>query len=274
VLAAVLIAALIWWERRAKEPTLPPRIFATTRFKLLTASVSMQAIAMYAAWALMPIFLQVVTGTSATNTGLLLLPFVLGNTVASVITGRLVARTGHIKWAPVTGQVISGVAFFLYITMGTGTSLATASVYMGIAGFGIGMTLQTAMIMGQAVVDRRDLGTATAAIAFFRNLGQAAGAAIGLGVLNSQLNHNLDHALSPDVRRNLPADALQGSPKAIRELSPDVRHAVVNSFADALHTAFMVTFPTAVVGLVLFIFVKKMKLADRHVIETTPPPEF
>jgi EmrB/QacA subfamily drug resistance transporter len=265
--AAVLTSVLIWWERRTDEPLLPPRLFANARFNLLVGSTLLAAIAMYSGWALMPIFLQVVTGASATNSGVLVLPFVAGNTIASLVTGRIVARTGRAKWAPVLGQLIAAGGFFLYTTMDAETTRFTASVFMAVAGFGLGMALQIVMVIGQSIVDPGDLGAGTAMIAFFRNLGSSFGAAIGLGTLNSQLSHNLDLRLGPGQLARLPSEALQGSPAAIRGLAPGVRHAVVAAFADALHSAFVVTFPTALAGLALFLFVRHVRLGDRLVIE-------
>lgn len=257
--SSALTAALIVVERRAAEPIIPPRFFHHRRFNLVSLSTVLYNAAIQAAWTLMPIFFQVVKGASATVSGLLVLPFVIGTTISSIVTGRLISRTGRYKWAALTGQVLTAVAFTLYASMSTSTSRANATIYMAIAGLGIGCVLNPLVVIVQNTVDAEDLGAATAATGLFRSLGSAFGAAIGLGIYSGHLAGNL--------RRShltyLPKAAQQGEPAVIRTLPAPARHALIDAFEHALRSAFALTAPTVVAALALMLVMRDLS-HDQH----------
>ena len=266
--SAVMVASLIVVERRAAEPALPMRFFANARFSLMSVASVVFNLAIQAAWILMPIWFQVVTGASATVSGLLVLPFVIGNTLAAISSGRLISRWGRYKWAPVLGQALTLGAFILYATMSTGTSRLTATIYMAVAGIGIGFVLNVIGVIIQNSVSVRDLGAATGALGLFRSIGASFGAAVGLGVYSSHLVHALRAALPPAVARHVPAAALQGAPGAIRALRPPVHGQVVGAFAAALHSAYLVAAPCVAVALVITLVMRELPPSGQE--ETGP----
>lgn len=249
--SAALAGLLVVVERRAVEPVMPPRFFGHARFNLVAVITVLYNAAIQAAWILMPIFFQVVKGASATVSGLLILPFVAGTTVASIVTGRLISRTGRYKWAALLGQVLTAAAFVLYATMTVGTGRFQATVYMAVAGLGIGCVLNPLIVIVQNTVATEDLGAATAATGLFRSLGSAFGAAVGLGVYGGRLAHDLSSTLTGPELSSVPRAALQGSPSAIRTLSPAVRHTLIGVFDHALHSAYLLTAPAVMVSILL-----------------------
>ena len=118
---------------------------------------------MFGAIVFLPLFLQVVTGASATNSGLLLLPLMLGLLVASVGSGRLISRTGRYKHFPVAGTATMAVGLYLLSTMDVTTTRATTAVFMVVLGLGIGMVMQVLVLAVQNDVAYADLGVATSA---------------------------------------------------------------------------------------------------------------
>jgi len=261
-ISAVLGGAFLLVERRAAEPVLPLRFFANARFSLMSAATVVFNLAIQAAWILMPLWFQVVTGASATVSGLLVLPFVFGNTLAAISSGRLVSRSGRYKWAPVLGQALTLGAFCLYATMGTGTSRLVATIYMAVAGIGIGFVLNVVSVIVQNSVELRDIGAATGSLGLFRSIGSSFGAAVGLGVYSSHLAHAL-RGLPAGVVRHVPAAALQGAPGAIRALAPPVHAQVVGAFASALHAGYLVAAPCVLVGLLITLAMRDLPPSGR-----------
>ena len=250
----VMTGLLVMVERRATEPIVPPRFFQHRRFNLVSLTTVLYNAAIQAAWTLMPIFFQVVKGASATVSGLLVLPFVIGTTVSSITTGRLISRTGRYKWAALTGQALTALAFIFYASMTTGTSRLQATIYMAIAGLGIGCVLNPLVVIVQNTVDAEDLGAATAATGLFRSLGSAFGAAIGLGVYTGHLAQNLRRS----QLTYLPKAAQQGEPAVIRGLPGPARHELIDAFAHALRSAFVLTAPTVLVALALTLLMRDL----------------
>ncbi|HKZ18696.1 MAG TPA: MDR family MFS transporter [Acidimicrobiia bacterium] len=254
----VLVALLfLWWERRAQEPILPPRLFRNRTFALTSASGFIIGLAMFGGIVFLPLFLQVVVGASATNSGLLLIPMMVGIIGSSVIGGRLITHSGRYKIFPVIGSALATLAFFLLSTMGVGTVLFTASVYMFILGVGVGMIMPVLVLAVQNAVDHSDLGVATSSNNFFRSLGGAFGTALLGAVFTSQLTKALA-GLVPEGG----SGQLTSSPAAIAALPEAVRTQVVEAFASSIGTVFLVALPFTVLALVLALMTPELPLRE------------
>jgi EmrB/QacA subfamily drug resistance transporter len=259
VVAAVLLVALVIRERRAASPFLSLDFFANRYYSALIASSFLLSIAMYAAWVLLPLFLQIVLGATAANSGILLLPFIIANSASALVAGRLVARLGRAKGTLLAGISIAAAGYLLYGTMGVGTQRWLVSAWMAITGIGVGLAMQNYVVMLQAAVSEQDLGVATAILTFFRNLGYSLGAAIGLSIYDTEAARNLGR-LPGSLRNAVSAGASAGGPAAIRALPAEVRREVVGAFSGSLRLAFALTAPTAVVALLAVLFVTNVRL--------------
>ncbi len=257
--AALLLIALVIRERRTSSPFLSLEFFANRYYTALIASSFLLSVAMYAAWVLLPVFLQIVSGANATNSGILLLPFIVANSAAALFSGRLVARRGRAKGTLLAGIGIAAAGYLLYGTMGVGTQRLLVSTWMAVTGIGVGLAMQNYVVMLQAAVSEPDLGAATAILTFFRNLGYSLGAAIGLSIYETEVARNLGR-LPGSVRSGITASASQGGPAAIRALPALVRRDVVGAFSGSLHLAFAWTAPTAVVALLAVLFIANVRL--------------
>ena len=158
VAGAVLLAAFVLQERRAAEPILPPRLFRNPVFDVSAGALFIVGVAMFGAIIYLPVFLQIVTGASATNSGLLLLPLMLGIIAASVTSGRIISRTGRYKVFPVTGTAVMTVGLWLLSLMDTRTSRLNAALDMVVLGLGLGMVMQVLILVVQNSSEPRDLG--------------------------------------------------------------------------------------------------------------------
>ena len=197
-LAAGALAVFVVVERRAAEPIVPLRLFG--RRMVLAAAVTgfLAGMAMFGAISFVPLYLQVVSGMSATEAGVVLIPFVLGWVAMSITSARLVLRIGY-RVVVLAGMVCLTVGFLLLTRWSASLTLGLAMRDALVGGIGMGLTMVPMLIAVQSTVTRADLGAATAMIQFFRTIGGA----IGLSVMGTVMAWRLSTGLSR-------ADALHG----------------------------------------------------------------
>ena len=134
--ALALVAAFIAVERRATDPILPLRLFGVRTFVLASGIGLLLNVAMFGVISFLPLFLQTVNGASATDSGLLLAPLMIGLLLASILAGRAVTRTGHYRRFPVAGTAITTLAMVLLAGLDAGSSRLESATYMVVAGVG------------------------------------------------------------------------------------------------------------------------------------------
>jgi Major Facilitator Superfamily len=222
-------------------------------------------IAMFGAISYLPTYLQIVTGVSATGSGLLLLPLIAGLLITSISSGRLIARTGHYKAYPVAGTALAAAAgLYLLSTMSAGTSHLASSLYLLVLGLGIGLFLQVMVLIVQNTAARRDLGAATASVNFARQIGSS----IGVALIGALFIHRLDGQLGA----HLPASgaghlsAAQVSsitPQGLAQLPAPLRHVIALAFAHALPPLYAYLIPLLAVAFVLALILKEIPLRTR-----------
>jgi EmrB/QacA subfamily drug resistance transporter len=278
VAGAVLLAAFVAVERRVEEPVLPPKLFRNRVFTVATSIMFIVGLAMFGGIIYLPLFLQVVTGRSATNAGLLLLPLFLGLMFTAIVSGRVISRTGRYKAFPVAGMLVMAAGMYLLSTMGTTTTTVEASAYMIVLGLGLGMVMQVLVLAVQNAVDPRDLGTATGAATFLRSMGGSFGVALFGAVLSNQLASNLADLLpGGHLPPGISPDTLKGSPAAILSLPDAVRLPVIEAFARSIDTVFLVAVPIAIIGFAMTWLLEEVPLrstqgASAEALLESPPP--
>ena len=125
ILGAVLVVSFCLWEQRAEEPILPMRLFRNRVFTISVAMGFFIGSALYSSDSFLPLFLQAVTGASATKAGLLLTPLMAGVTVSAIVSGRLTARTGRYKHWPILGGTLAVTGMVLLAQIHAGISRST-----------------------------------------------------------------------------------------------------------------------------------------------------
>jgi EmrB/QacA subfamily drug resistance transporter len=234
--ALVLFGLLVVVERRATEPIVPVHLFRTRTFNVAASVMFITGLAMFGALSFLPLYLQIVTNASATNSGVLLLPLMLGLPAAAIASGQVISRTGRYKLFPVTGCAVAACAMYLLSTMGTDTSQITVSIYMVLLGIGIGFTMSTLTVAVLNAVRITELGAATSAISFFRLMGGAIGVAACGAVFNNLLADRVGTTIAV-------GDGASFTPAQVRELPAAERAAFVAGFADSLTTVFLYATP-------------------------------
>ena len=260
-----LVAAFLWWERaKAEDPLVPLRLFSNSVFRLGAAMSFLLSVAQFGGIVFLPIFLQIVAGRSATNSGLNLLPLMLGLLVASIWSGRRISTTGRYKRYPITGFALVAVVLVLFSTMDAHTSVAAITVYMTVFGAGLGMVSPIITTAVQNAVDMRDLGVATGGNTFFRNLGGAFGVAVFGSILNNRLAGELAHRI-PRGTVGDPTSFLH-TPAAIRQLPSAVRTGVTQAVSHSVTTVFLWATPIAVLGVIAALLLPELPLRQHSAI--------
>jgi EmrB/QacA subfamily drug resistance transporter len=262
--SAVLTAAFLWWEQRVSEPILPLRLF---RGRVFTTGVSLSFLlgcAMFGAIVFLPLFLQVVTGASATNSGLLLLPLMAGLMATSILSGRIIARTGRYRAWPIAGMVIASVGMYLMSTMGPDTSRLQSSLAMVVLGVGLGMVMQVLVLAVQNGAEFQDLGVVTSAVNFFRSLGGSFGVSVSGALFATMLDDELAALLPPGAlgQAGLDPEALTASPRQIQALPPAILEPLTQAMSSSITAIFAWTVPLLLLGVLLAVALPELPLKD------------
>lgn len=183
VAAAAAAVAYVPWQARHRDPVLPLRIF---RSRIIAAAIALSfatGAAMLAAIVYAPLYAQTVQGRSAAAAGALLLPLTAAVLLASIAGGSLITRLGRYRPFLIVGTVAVTVGFGLLATISGSTSTVLFATALALVGMGLGLTMQPAVLALQNAVDTADLGAATAASTFVRQLGST----LAVGVLGGLL---------------------------------------------------------------------------------------
>lgn len=259
----VLLGFFVWWEHRASEPILPPALFRNSVFSVSTAVTFVLGLAMFGAIVFLPLYLQLVDGVSATASGLLLLPLMVGVLAASITSGRLVSKLGRYRIFPIIGTALLTVGMLLLSRLGADTSRVVAGAYMVVVGLGMGAVMPITTLAVQNAVAPRDIGTATSAVGFFRSMGGSFGTALFGAILANRLNYYLPHYLPAGAGAVAAGGTLTSTPAQLAKLPPVIHDGIVQAFVHSLHVVYLAAAPVAAAGLVLAFFLREVPLRER-----------
>jgi hypothetical protein len=151
---------------------------------------------MFGAMMTIPLYLQIVLGATPTESGFQMLPMILGLMIASIVSGQLIARTGHYRQFPIIGTALLSGGFFYLTFLSYDSSYWFIAVAMLMIGLGLGQLMQTLTIASQNSVGLRDMGVATSASTFFRQIGGTLGTAVLISLLFTVMPTNIQGSLS------------------------------------------------------------------------------
>ncbi len=267
VLGVVFSIAFVLWELRADNPILPLRLFGNDIFRVGMALSFFSGAAVMSANIFLPLFLQVVTGASATLSGLLLAPMMLGLTVASIVAGRRITNTGTYRQLVRIGPLISLIGLVGLSALTVDSQPWSATPFVVINGIGLGLMMPPLSIAIQNGVGHQDLGVATSANTFFRTLGMTAGVAVFGALMAARLRSGLGDRLPQDAMADLDLAELTGSPETIRELPAELQVPVVASIAEAVNLVYLAAIPVGVLMLISAWMLREVPLRDRSPLE-------
>ncbi|CCH33239.1 MDR family MFS transporter [Saccharothrix espanaensis] len=253
----VLLALAVFVESRAAEPVVPLEIVKrrTTALAIL-ASVAV-GMAMFGGAVFLGQYFQIGRGYTPTEAGLLTIPMMAGVLGASVISGRLITRTGQVKPYIVAGAITLVAGFAALGTIDHDTSLVLVGGAMLLVGIGVGMSMQNLVLAVQNTVPLRDIGSASATIAFFRSLGGT----IGVSVLGAVLARDVQERITSGLTAaGIPATGAGGGSLNLDALPEGVQHIVRAAYGDSTGHIFLISACIAVVGVVAALLLKPVTL--------------
>ncbi|WP_371526360.1 MFS transporter [Streptomyces sp. NBC_01283] len=272
-LAAGAVASTVLFvvaERFAAEPIIPLRLFRDPVFNITGVVGMVVGVALFGAASYLPTFLQMVDGASATESGLLMLPMMGGVVGASVLSGQLISHTGRYKIYPVIGGILSVIGMWLLSRLEADTPRLHYSIWMAVLGAGVGLVMPVLILAVQNAVRPSDLGTATSANNYFRQIGGSVGAAI-FGTLFAD-------RLADSLADRIPAGAGLPDPEAItpqlvHAMPAPLREGYIQAYADAMPRIFLYLVPVLVLGMLITFFLKETPLLSSAASQDAPTAE-
>ncbi|WP_405662940.1 MFS transporter [Streptomyces sp. RK9] len=255
-------------ERFAAEPIIPLRLFRDSVFNITGLVGLVVGIALFGAASYLPTFLQMVDGASATESGLLMLPMMGGVVGASIIAGQLISHTGRYRIYPILGGALSVVGMFLLSRLEADTPRLHYSIWMAVLGAGVGLVMPVLILAVQNAAPPADLGTATSANNYFRQIGGSVGAAVFGTLFADRLTDALAESLPAGA--DLP-DAESITPQLVHAMPAPLREGYIQAYAEAMPRIFLYLVPVLVLGLLLAFFLKETPLVSSAVSSKTPP---
>ncbi|MDH2428630.1 MDR family MFS transporter [Sphaerisporangium sp. TRM90804] len=258
--AALLFVLSVMAERRAADPILPPRLFGDRTFVAAAAASLLVGVSIFGVMIYLPQYLQIVKGMSPAVSGLMTLPLVLSLLVASIGAGRVVTRTGRWKAFPAAGMLLVGTGMALLSQLHADSERWVIGAGLAVLGLGLGMSMQILILAAQNAAPPRDMAVTTSGVTFFRSLGGAVGVAALGAVLTNRVRDEMARMLAAAHTAAPPGEIPLGTPEAIHALPPELRHIVVQAFAEAMRTVFLACVPAAVLGFLAVLFLRELPL--------------
>lgn len=281
-------------EKRARQPILPLSLFKNPIFSVSMLIIFLTGIGMFGAILYIPLFAQIVLGISATDSGTILTPLMLGLIFSSIITGQIVSRTGKYKLLTILGLAIIPIALYLLSGMNPQTTQGELVLRTIFVGIGLGITMPVFTIVVQNAFDHSRLGVVTASTQLFRSVGGTVGVAIMGSILNNSMSLKLGELstskfaqtlarFNPDFGfENIDVNKLQGlmsNQKAlevgIANLPPLIKVDVMQSFEEfgakikeilalSIGEVFLASSVLMIVALFAGFFLKEIPLRKSH----------
>ncbi|MET3902360.1 MFS transporter [Paenarthrobacter sp. 4246] len=264
-----LLAVLVFVETKVEQPIIPLKIISERTTALAIIASIAVGIAMFGSSTFLGQYFQVARGASPTEAGLLTLPMIAGNLIGSVASGILISRFGKWKRFLIAGSVllIGGLAFAG--TMDHTTELWLVAIYTGVFGLGLGMLMQNLVLAVQNTVQAKDIGTASASVAFFRSVGGAIGVSV-LGAIMS--NHVKDLAVEGMAAAGIPVQGgASGASMDLAHMPAPVADIMRAAYGDATAQIFLISAIISVVALLAVLFIKERPL--RRTVDAAPEKE-
>jgi EmrB/QacA subfamily drug resistance transporter len=278
VIGGIGLASFLLVERAYKdEAILPLRLFKNRSFGISSASSLIVGAGMFGALIVLPLYLQVVKGSSPTEAGLQTIPLVVGILAGSMGSGFAISHTGRYKQWPVIGSSLMVVGLVLFHYVGADTPLWQTMLIMPVFGVGLGLNMQPIIQAVQNAVSPREIGVATSSVTFFRQMGGTLGTAVFLAVLFSTVGNNIADALTeargtaafqaaaqahPEQIQALQnSNALQDS-SFINQLAPEIAHPFKVGFSESMDLVFVLGALVLLLGVLVVSFLPDLPLRE------------
>ncbi|HZR25702.1 MAG TPA: MDR family MFS transporter [Vicinamibacterales bacterium] len=208
VTSAVMLVALIFAERHAKEPIIPLVLFQHPIMAVCSVASFVLGVGMFGTIIYLPLFMQGVLGVSATQSGNLLTPLLMGVVIAAAFGGQTISRTGEYKTIGIAGSILIAIGMIMFARMDLTTARFYVATAMVIAGLGMGLLQPVYTLAVQNVAPAERMGAATSSTIFFRSIGST----VGVAAFGSMMLTRYHHEFTDGLATTLPAAAKPAIP--------------------------------------------------------------
>lgn len=250
-LAALLLVIFCLVERKAAEPILPPDLFQVRLFTTATFVATLAAMGVFGAISYLPLYLQGVTGLTASRAGMILLFLSVAWTAGSLIAGQWLNRAGYRKIA-VAGMALIAAGYGLFVAFKSNLGVPWVALSGLLIGTGMGMANLTTLVAVQNSVPHQRIGVATSTVMLFRTFGGA----FAVSLLGTVLFHRMQRGLARLPQRGLsqalfdrlanPQNLLEPATRA--EVPPELLPKLIALLGEAIWLAFLVGFLFMIAG--------------------------
>ncbi len=266
--AVVLLGLAVLTELKVKEPIIPMTLFKNRTFWLaVIASISV-GVAMFGTSVFLSQYMQLARGKTPTESGLYTIPMIAGVLVSSIVIGQVISRTGKWKRYMVIGSVLLTIGLALMSTIRYDTSFGLVFLFMFVMGAGVGMVMQNLVLIVQNAVDPRQIGTASASVAFFRSLGGTIGVSVMGAVLGSRITTLITDGLVKLGVDPSSVGSLDGGGIPNLSTLPDpMRILVESAYGEAVGDVFLLGVPLAVISIIAIALLPNRTLGTKTSVE-------
>lgn len=280
-IACFVISALglvaFWLAERAMGDAalIPLRLFRIRAVAVTLGASVVIGVAMFGGMMILPLYMQIVHGATPTESGFLMLPMVAGLMTASIGSGLVISRTGHVRLFPIVGSVFVVTGLLLLSLTSADTALVFVALPMFVLGLGLGQCMQPLLLIAQSSVQATEIGVATSSATFFRQIGGTLGVAVLLSVLFSSVGGNITTAIEdaqddPAFARALQDDPAALSPEVLAQvqddssiidrMDPAVAHPFKVGFAESMDTVFLISAGVGVIAFLILLLMPAVEL--------------
>ena len=256
----------------AKYPMMPPRLFTNRSNLAALAIVLCHGTVFISGTYFLPLYFQTVLGASPILSGVYLFPFVIALSFTSALVGAFIKKTGQYLPAIWFGLLLMTVGYGLYIALPAGHTWSRIIIFQIIAGIGVGPNFQAPLLALQTHVAPRDIATATATFAFFRNFSSAISVVIGGVIFQNGMKSRqsaLIAATNQQIGHELGGGGAGAAAAVVKALPEPGRNAVRAVYVASLREMWIFYVCIAATGLVVSLFIKKTTLTKTHEVTKT-----
>jgi EmrB/QacA subfamily drug resistance transporter len=199
VLSGVMLLIFLSVESRAAEPVVPLVLFRNSIISICSVCAFVLGVGMFGVIIYLPLFMQGVLGVSATQSGNLLTPLMMGAVIGSVVGGQTVSRSRRYKAVAMVGTVLVASGMLFFARMSAVTTWTYVSAGMVIAGLGMGLLQPVYTLAVQNVAPVQQMGAATSSTIFFRQIGSTVGVAAFGSLMLTRYHAVFANGLPPHV---------------------------------------------------------------------------
>lgn len=294
IFSAVTLVIFVLVELRAAEPIISPQLFKNSIFTISTIAMFLVSAGMFGAILYLPLFVQGVLGNSATDSGVVLTPLMLGFMFSSIVGGQLLSRTGRYKILAIIGFIVAAIGMFMLSRMTPTTTQGEVVRNMLVTGLGIGVMMSLFTIVVQNAFPYRQLGEVTASLTFFRSIGSTMGVAVMGTIMTNGFQNAMQSNIPATLKRIVPTDQLAQLENPQLLLAPDfvakIQHgfaaigpqgliifrqlieAIQTSLSTAITNVFFLGFIIMLLGLISVLFLREIPLRKSHTAPVAEAP--